>query len=653
MEYPFILGTAGHIDHGKTALVRAMTGVDCDRLIDEKKRGITIELGFAPLTLDSGRTVSIIDVPGHEKFIRQMVAGASGIDAVMLIVAADEGVMPQTREHLDILALLGISTGIVVLTKRDLVDEGLLELAIGDVRGLVAGTFLENAPIVAVSSTTGEGIPELRAALEVIVDTTATRRRQGAFFLPIDRAFTIKGFGSVITGTSYQGSINEGDDVEIMPRKIKSKARSIQIHGAAEKTALAGQRTAVNLASVSLSELERGDVVCASGRFEPTECLDANISVLPSAPSPLIHWQRVHLHIGTAEVIARVLMLKGGSDPDRLHPGESGMVQLLPEEPIVAINGGRFVVRLFSPLITIGGGSIMLSNALRVANREDKEFRASVLEELKDDLTSEKTLETMIVISGGVWEDELLMRSQMEDGEFRRSLGILAAKKNSKVIVARSVKGDKRLFVSERRYRAIESMIVETIEAFHKAKPQFAGIDAEMIPLADMEIAARFPIDDRVRMAILERIASSERICKIAVADSYKYSMPGFVPSGGEKFMKFVDSLRAHVIAAGYELADAKELPDKLNASKKEVELAISYLVDNESLKMTSDGFVFPQETRERALAALRSIDGEITLAAFRDALGTSRKFALAIIEFFDSNEITRRVGDKRVLLKK
>ena len=295
-EYPFVIGTAGHIDHGKTTLVKRLTDVDCDRLAEEKKRGMTIELGFAPFTLPSGQTISIVDVPGHEKFIRQMVAGAAGVDAVMLVIAADDGVMPQTREHLAILSLLGIKNGLTVINK--IVDEEMLEMAVDDAKSLLADTFLADKPVIPVSAYTGAGIEELKKALQRMTETADAKSRKGAFFLPVDRAFHISGFGTVVTGTAINGEVREGDEVEVMPRSFPSKVRSIQVHGAPVSVATAGQRVSVNLAGISLSDVGRGDVVTAKDCFTASKCLDVSIRLLPSA-EPLKHWQRLRLHVGT------------------------------------------------------------------------------------------------------------------------------------------------------------------------------------------------------------------------------------------------------------------------------------------------------------------------------------------------------------------
>ncbi|HWR97596.1 MAG TPA: selenocysteine-specific translation elongation factor, partial [Candidatus Methanoperedens sp.] len=350
-----IIGTAGHIDHGKTTLVRALTGIDTDRLKEEKERGITIELGFAHLDLPGLPPAGIVDVPGHEKFVHHMVAGAAGIDLVLLVVAADEGIMPQTREHLDICRLLGVTQGIVVLTKADLVEAEWLALVSQDVTAYLAGSFLEGAPLVPVSSTTGRGIPELRAAIAARLATVPPRAASGLPRLPIDRVFTMKGFGTVVTGTLVAGRLDVGDAVEVLPARVESRIRGIQVYGAAVESARAGQRTAINLPGVEKAAIERGNVLTRPGLLEPSYLMDARLSYLRSASRPLANRTRVRLHLGTSEILARVILL-GRAE---LAPGEEAMVQLRLEAPGVALPRDRFVIRGYSPVVTLGGGELV------------------------------------------------------------------------------------------------------------------------------------------------------------------------------------------------------------------------------------------------------------------------------------------------------
>ena len=350
-----IIGTAGHIDHGKTALVRALTGVDADRLPEEKRRGITIDIGFADLDLGDVR-IGFVDVPGHERFVKNMLAGAHGIDLVALVIAADESVMPQTREHFDICRLLGVRKGLLVLTKKDLVDEELLQLVQSETEELVAGSFLEGAPIIAVSSRTGEGIEALKQALRESGLEVAARSADFVARLPIDRAFTMRGFGAVVTGTLIAGEIAEGDELELLPAGTRVRVRGVQVHGSSVSHAVAGQRTAINLGGVDAAAIERGMVLAPVGRLRPTQAIDARVNLLENAPRALRSRQRVRIHIGAAEVLARVRVLADGGE---IKPGQSGVVQLRTEAPIVGVLGDRFILRSYSPQITIGGGVIL------------------------------------------------------------------------------------------------------------------------------------------------------------------------------------------------------------------------------------------------------------------------------------------------------
>src|SRR5918999_1795344 len=350
-----VMGTAGHIDHGKTQLIKTLTGIDTDRLKEEKERGITIDLGFAHLRFADDTEVGVIDVPGHERFVRNMLAGVGGIDLVMLVIAADEGVMPQTREHLAICQLLRIKDGLVALTKTDLVDEDWLELVSEDTREFLKGTFLEGKPIVPVSAKTGQGIDDLRRGLQTLVARVPPKQLEGKFRLPVDRVFTIRGFGTVVTGTLFSGTIRVEDRIEIYPKGIEAKIRGIQVHNASVAEAVAGQRTAINLQGIDKVELGRGDVLGHPGEFASTFMLDAVLQHLADAPRPLRHRARVRLHLGTSEIMGRVMLL----DRDELAPGEEAYVQFRLESPAVALPRDRYVIRSYSPVQTIGGGILL------------------------------------------------------------------------------------------------------------------------------------------------------------------------------------------------------------------------------------------------------------------------------------------------------
>lgn len=645
VEYPFILGTAGHIDHGKTTLVRALTGVDCDRLIDEKKRGITIELGFAPLLLPSGRTVSIIDVPGHEKFIRQMVAGAAGVDAVMLVVAADEGVMPQTREHIEILSLLGIKHGFIALTKCDLVDHEMIELASSDAHDIAKGTFLEGARAIPVSSTTGEGVEEVRAHIEEIVDTVKRRERSGAFFMPIDRAFTIKGFGSVVTGTSFHGSIGSGEEVEILPRGLKSKIRSIQIHGAPAERADAGTRTALNLASISLDDLARGDVVCAAGRFSATSCIDVSLEMLESASAPLKHWQRVHLHVGTSDVLARVALLSGGKN-DAVAPGERCTAQLVAEEDIACANGARFVIRSYSPVVTIGGGQVLIANASRPNSARERDTMRAVLDELAGEWSAPMMIKSIVELRGCINEKDIASAAQMDPPELASA--IKRALKLSPDIMRFA--GERRYLMTRAVWDELCAAALDALNAHHESSPEMAGLDIGSLRSA-IDASMRSPHGDvKDTTALIESLAQEGAIEKIASDGSVRYAAPGFVPSGGDKFDEMIRKFRDAADSAGFELPTIPEMSSATGFSHAEMDKVLRYMREHEGMRNVGD-MLFTKEMQERALDALRGLEGDITPASYRDKIGASRKYALAVLEFFDASGITRRVGEKRIVI--
>jgi len=365
VTHSLIVGTAGHIDHGKSALVRALTGVDPDRLPEEKRRGITIDLGFADLELDDLR-IGFVDVPGHERFVKNMLAGAHGIDLLALVIAADEGVMPQTREHFDICRLLGVENGLVVITKTDLVDEEMLALVEDDARQLIAGSFLEEAPLVAVSSRTGAGLEQLKSRLSELGKRVPPRSKDFTTRLPIDRAFSMKGFGAVVTGTLISGQIKEADELELLPLQVNVRVRGLQVHNKSVHEAHAGQRTAVNLAGIDTAQIERGMVLAPAGRLRPTQIVDVWIDVLPGASRAVRSRSRVRFHIGAMEVLGRVRVLEGS----QVEPGSGGLAQLRLETPVIAVHGDRFILRSYSPAETIGGGVIVDPFATKHRGRE-------------------------------------------------------------------------------------------------------------------------------------------------------------------------------------------------------------------------------------------------------------------------------------------
>ncbi|ADE57279.1 selenocysteine-specific translation elongation factor [Aminobacterium colombiense] len=632
-EISLVLGTAGHIDHGKTTLVKALTGVSCDRLNEEKKRGITIELGFAPLKLHDGRVVSIVDVPGHEKFIRQMVAGASGIDAVMLVVAADEGVMPQTREHLAILNLLGVHDGVIVISKADLVDEELLELAIADVTDFVQGTFLEGKVVVPVSSVTNKNIPLLMEELAKLIDRVQPRTRRGPFFMPIDRAFPISGFGTVVTGTAYKGQVGPGMEVSILPADQDVRVRSVQVHSHTVDVAWAGQRVAMSLSGVSLDELIRGDVVCARDVYRETRCFDVELSLLTSFSEPLKHWQRVRLHVGTADVIARVSLF----DKTSLLPGESAVAQLVMEEGVVATIDQRFVIRFYSPLVTIGGGRILFAYGKKPKGKGAKGAYKQCLEELRDAKGPKERMEILVRFHGSISRENILVDLQelpADVDEMARQL----QKDNKIVLLASGVD----CYMSQDTFAHYQHDIAAFLKAFHEERPHQAGAMIDDILTGPLK-----SIERKTARLLIDFMAQKN----IFVIDSNMMRLPDFVPQDDSAFFKKLDEFKIFCGNLEFQLPLIDELQHGLSMGEKEFSLFLKDLRERGEAFVIGGKFVLAKDVEEKFITIVKEIKDDITIAAVRDITGSSRKFVLPLLEYLDARGYTRRVGEKRVLL--
>ncbi|GHS96922.1 selenocysteine-specific translation elongation factor [Synergistales bacterium] len=635
-EISLVLGTAGHIDHGKTALVKALTGVDCDRLIEEKKRGITIELGFAPLRLDDDRVVSVIDVPGHERFIRQMVAGASGVDAILLVVAADEGVMPQTREHLAILELLGVRDGVVALTKSDRVDAEMLELARDDVGSLIKNTFLDGKNIVAVSAVSGQNLGELKKELAALVDRVRPRARKGALFLPIDRAFPISGFGTVITGTAYRGVAHIGDEVEVLPlgtNERKSKIRSIQVHSHPVEEAYAGQRVAANLSGIAVDELSRGDTVCQKGVYFNTRAFDAFLKVLPSADIPLKHWQRLRLYIGTSDVLARVSLFESRS----IAPGEEAPAQIIVEEDIVCMAEQRFIIRFYSPLVTIGGGRVIMPYAHKPRGSAARKQSSERIRALSRATSTHERLAILVESLGTVTFEGAATSLQEPKGDLeaiaKRMMKEIAPQKGIVELRDDSARAETSVYVSKARLLELVAEIVADISAYHKSYESEDGIPIDKI---------------KASRPLLSLLAEMGTI----ILEKGKAHLPDFVPKNDEVFLRNSKALFAACDGLGFQPPTLEELREKIHMEQKPFSLLVQSLKNSGRIVILSDGYLLTDEIEKKMKDILRKIDGTVTLAAVRDITGSSRKFILPILEYFDSKGWTRRVGDARVIKK-
>ena len=636
-EISLVIGTAGHIDHGKTTLISALTGVDCDRLIEEKRRGITIELGFAPLHLEDGRVVSVIDVPGHERFIRQMVAGASGVDAVLLVVAADESVMPQTREHLAILELLGVRDGLVAVTKTDRVEPGMADLVCEDVQEFVRGTFLEGKAIVPVSGVSGENLDALKREIAALVDRVRPRPRSGALFLPIDRAFPISGFGTVVTGTAYHGVAKPGDEIEVFPSGREGRIRSLQVHGHSVDEAFAGQRVAANLSGIAVDELSRGDVACHKGVYAPTSCFDAILRLLPPVKDPLKHWQRVRLCIGTSDVLARVALL----DVKQILPGEEKPAQLVLEEPVVCTADQRFIIRFYSPLTTIGGGGVVFPYSHKPRGARARARALARIEGLRTAEGPGQRLERLVEDAGLMDAPSAAIAIQ----ETPAALASIAAELVGKGALV-ELRGDRPIYLSPARCEELIRELGEAVAAYHKAFPAEAGMPLD-------EALRKISLPDTLQGAGARALRSLVALMAgrgLLVLDENKVRAPGFTPRSEGDFLKNSQALAALCRRHGWQLVTLDEIRAEMKLPPRDFAPLIQSMKNSGGLVLLEGGFVLTAEMEQEMLGILRGIGGNVTLAAVRDATQSSRKFILPVLEYFDSKGYTRRVGDVRVV---
>lgn len=623
-----IIGTAGHVDHGKTALIRALTGQETDRLPEEKERGISIDIGFAHFTLPSGRRAAVIDVPGHEKFIRNMLAGITGIDLVLLVVAADEGVMPQTREHLDILRLLDIRTGAVAITKTDLVDEELLELVQEDVRETVAGTFLAGAPVVPVSAVTGQGLDRLLAVLDELLQATRAKDTTAFTRLPIDRAFVRPGFGTVVTGTLVGGTIRTGDRLELLPEGDEVRVRGLQVHGQKVDVAEAGQRVAVNLSGIDREDVRRGHVLAAPGALRPTASFAGKLFLLESWPKAVAHGTRVHLHSGTSEVVGRVLLL----DRDALEPGQSGYVLFKGEDPVVVGRGDRFIIRSYSPVHTMGGGTVIEPHAhYRRRNQRD-------LQELQAKETGGRAgvVAETLARSGPV-ALPLPELSRRTGAPAEALAPDLTALQQAGEVVA--LEGG--YFLHRRGFHDFVQAVRTYLEQFFAQHPLRSGA-----PKEELRRKALPGADGRAFTAALNRAVAAGAL----VVDRDRITLPGRTVGLSPDQDRAAAAIIARAEAAGFSPPTLAELRAALPGA--EVDELVLYLHERGQVVRLSDELVMHVQHLEAARGLTRAYlqaHGRITVAEFRDLLGTTRKYALPLLDHFDTERWTRRMGDERV----
>jgi selenocysteine-specific elongation factor len=625
-----VVGTAGHIDHGKSSLVLALTGIDPDRLKEEKERGITIDIGFAHLELGDGLTLGIVDVPGHERFVKNMLAGVGGIDLVMLVVAADEGVMPQTREHLAICQLLRVRSGLVVLTKADLAEPEWLELVREDVRGFLRGTFLDGAPILPVSAKTGDGLPALRETLGTLARAVPPRSTDATFRLPIDRVFTIRGFGTVVTGTVTAGQLALDERVEVYPRGLQAKVRGIQTHGRPVSTAVAGQRAAVNLQGVERAAIERGDVLSLSGLLQPTYMLDATCELLRDAPAPLRTRQRVRFHIGTSEVMARVHLVEEAA----LEPGQAGYVQLRLEAPVVALPGDRYVIRSYSPMVTIGGGELLDVAPPKARRSPAWAGRLRTLERSEPAAILEAHVQR--VGGGGARTAELRARTPFGPGALRALLQDLVAR--GRVFVV-----DREWYVHAEAAERLRQEAEGALAAFHAREPLKPGMSKE-------ELRMRLGgLDERVFLALLDRFAAAG----VLVVDKDKVHRAGHAVRLTPAQQAASQRIEAEFRDAGVAPPTLDEAFAKLGLGGPSAQAMAQLLVDGRRLVRIREGLYFHTEPLQEAVTEVVAFLREhqaITPQEIKDLLGISRKYAIPLLEWLDTQRLTVRVGDRRVL---
>ncbi|MFQ5830327.1 MAG: selenocysteine-specific translation elongation factor [Candidatus Methylomirabilia bacterium] len=626
-----VVGTAGHIDHGKTALVKALTGIDTDRLPEEKARGITIDLGFAYLEEPDGLTIEIVDVPGHERFVKNMLAGVGGIDLVMLVVAADEGVMPQTREHLAICQLLEIKSGLAVLTKKDLAEPDWLELVQDDMARLLRGSFLDGCPILAVSSKTGEGLPELRSELRELARRMPPASTDQSARLPIDRVFTVKGFGTVVTGTLTAGRLALDDRVEIYPRGLQAKVRGLQCHGQPVESAVAGQRTAINLQGVERAAIERGDVVALPRAFAPTLLVDATLELVRDAPRPLKMRDRVRFHLGTSEIMARVLLV----DRAELEPGETTYARVRLEAPLVALPGDRYVIRSYSPIITIGGG-LLLDVAPPRFKRKAPQLLAH-LERLQHG-SHEEIVEEHLKQAGPVGIRLAGLRARTPFGPERLRALLERLRETGRIVAV-----DREWFVHAEAQARLRARVLELLEHFHRQNPLKPGISRE-----ELRVRAG-GMEERIFTHLLTALETEGAIR----AERDKVRLAAHRVHLSPEQQRLVERLEREFRSAAAAPPSPVEALGKVGLSGAEEHELFQLLLEDRRLVRVKESLFFHAEALraiEESLTNYLKKKKEITPGEVKDLLGVSRKYAIPLLEYFDGQRLTVRMGDRRVL---
>lgn len=625
-----IIGTAGHIDHGKTTLIKALTGIETDRLAEEKKRGITIDLGFAYFDLPSGRRAGIVDVPGHERFIKNMISGATGVDIVLLIVSADEGIMPQTTEHIDILSFLNVKNGIVVLTKADLVDEDWLELVQEEISEKLSNTFMKDAPIIPVSAISRQGIEKLTTTIDEMTMKIESRDTHLPVRMPIDRVFSITGFGTVVTGTLSEGTVNVGQDLVIYPEQLVTKVRNIQVHGTDQESAFAGQRVAINLSNIKKNEIDRGDVLAVSDTLINSYMLDVNLELLKHSNRSIDNWTRLRLYTGTKEVLCRAVLL----DKETLNPGDKSYVQLRLEEPIACKYGDHFVIRFYSPMETIGGGIVLDPNASK-----HKRFKQEILAELDSKMQGDmgQILENTLLkyASEFLETKELMTRSNIEKEQFEIELNKLIEK-------GLAVQFDNKINTHRSYLDDVGEKMLIALNKFHTQYPLRKGLSKE-------EIRSRFfkNVKNKFYDFVLTYYLDQQMI---EMMGQY-IRIYGYKMDIEPKQKSIIDNIDRIYLEGKYKSPLMVEAFKSIGIDKVDDEI-INYLLESGRLVKISDVVYFHEtalaEAKESLIIFLED-SGSITLSEFKDLLDTSRKYTIPLLEYFDQIKVTKRDGERRL----
>jgi len=627
MNNNVIIGTAGHIDHGKTTLIKALSGIETDTTQEEKDRGMSINLGFAYFDLPSGKRCGVVDVPGHERFIKNMLAGVSGINLVLLLVDSREGIMPQTKEHIDILTLLGIENYIIVMTKIDLVEEEYRELVKEDIQEFISGTVLENSPIIEVDSISKKGLDTLLATIDKKTEDIAAKNVEKNARINIDRSFQVKGFGTVVTGTLTEGVINVGDELVIYPKEVKAKVRNIQVHSKDVETAYAGQRTAINLANIKFDDVKRGDTLATAGSLTKTYMLDTEIKLINDERANLELWDRVRVYIGTEEVMARVVPL----GTDLLKAGESSFAQLRLEEEIAVKNYDKFIIRTYSPMITIGGGVILDANP-----KKHSRFNEEILEKLKVQLEGNTTdLIANYLLSHTDYlnsKENILKELQLPKEEVEESL--------TQLVENTTIYETKLGYIHKKKYDEVLEKLKKLLSDYHNRYKLKVGIPK-------IEVLSKFKISQKEMLELLDLFILNNEIR----LEGNLVAEKDFVVNYDKKQLAEKERIEKALLDGGFTPPSVKELT---NGEKPKVELLES-LIDNMVVRLDAD-LVLHEKVFKDAVQKVEAHckkNNQIGLAEFRDMTGSSRKYSMAILEYMDKIGVTRRLENYRVLVKK